>query len=162
MRQIGQRAAVGRRRPAGTPPAGSAAAVTKLLPSSITLMISAAVRSSFFVLRIRPAGASSVSVRVAADERHHRDAGLEPREPERELREQQERHRGHHQRVAVLREERRGPVREQARMPSDFLKATLDPATFTGRVARRSAWPGTARRLASALPTCAGCESSPA
>ena len=26
---------------------------------------------------------------------------------------------------------------------------------------RRSAWPGTARRLASALPTCAGCESSP-
>ena len=50
-------------------------------------MISAAVRSSFLVLRMRPAGASSVSVGVAAHERHHGDAGLEARQAERQLRE---------------------------------------------------------------------------
>jgi len=42
--------------------AGISTAVTKLLVSSIALMISAAVRSSFFVFRMRPAGCCGVSV----------------------------------------------------------------------------------------------------
>ena len=78
---------------AGTRRRESARAVTKLLPCSITLMISAAVRSSFFVLRMRPSGLSSVSVGVAPHERHHRHAGLEPRQAERELGKQDDRHR---------------------------------------------------------------------
>ena len=48
-------------------------------------MISAAADSSFLVFLIRPAGFVFGVVGVAADQRHHRDAGLESRQPEREL-----------------------------------------------------------------------------
>ena len=54
-------------------------------------MISAAAVSSLLVLRMRPAGRSLGVARVALDQRHDGDARLEAREPERELREDQER-----------------------------------------------------------------------
>ena len=58
---------------------------------SSTLMISAAVSSSFRVLRIRDRGMLFGVVAVAAHQRHHRHAGLEARQPQRQLREQQQR-----------------------------------------------------------------------
>ena len=54
-------------------------------------MISAAVVSSFRVLRMRPAGRSSVSPGSPLHQRHDGDAGLEAREPERQLREDEQR-----------------------------------------------------------------------
>ena len=74
--------------------------------------MSAAVRSSFLVFRIRPAGRSGESSWVALHERHHRDAGFESRQAERELREQQQRHEQHRHRVAVLHGERVRPARQ--------------------------------------------------
>ena len=56
-------------------------------------MITAAAASSFLVLRIRPTGSSSLLVRVALDVRGDGDAGLEARESQRQLGEDQERHR---------------------------------------------------------------------
>jgi hypothetical protein len=58
---------------------------------SITLMMSAAVSSSLRVLRMRPFGFSGVSPGSPFDERHHGDAGLEARQAERELREDEQR-----------------------------------------------------------------------
>ena len=66
-------------------------------------MITAAVVSSCVAPRIRPAGCSSVSSAAPLDVRHDRDAGLEPGQAERELREDEQRDRDHHQRAAVLR-----------------------------------------------------------
>ena len=63
---------------------------------------------------------------VAADERHHRDAGLEPREAERELRKHEQRHRGHHHGMAVLLEQRRLPCVEQVGTRGDRLQPVHD------------------------------------
>ena len=73
-----------------------------LLPTSMTLMISAAVVSSFFPLRMRPCGCDGVSSGIAGDERHHGDAGLEAGQPERQAREQQQRDHDHLRDAAVL------------------------------------------------------------
>ena len=80
-------------RRAGTPPPESARVVTKLLPISITLMISAAVASSFFVLRIRPSGAPSVSVGVAATSGMTATPVSNPDSPSASFGKQQQRHR---------------------------------------------------------------------
>ena len=57
-----------------------------------------------------PPGRLFVGVgRVAADERHDRDAGLEPREAEGELRKEEQRHGPDQDRIAMLLEERRAP-----------------------------------------------------
>jgi hypothetical protein len=42
---------------------------------------------------------------VASHQRHDRDAGFKTRQTERELGKEQQRHRGHHQRVAMLLEQ---------------------------------------------------------
>ena len=91
------------RRPAGTPPAGSAAVVMMLEVIRKTLMITAAVVSSRRVPRIRPAGLSSVSPASPRDLRHHRDAGLESGQSQRELREDQQRDADHHPGARVVR-----------------------------------------------------------
>ena len=85
-------------------------------------MISAAADSSFLVFRILPAGLSSVSVEIPADQRHHRHTGLETRQPERELGKEDDRHHRHHRGIAVLREQRRAPVRQHLRMPPDLAR----------------------------------------
>ena len=69
-------------------------------------MITAAVVSSRLVPRIRPAGPVLGVGGVAADVRHHRDAGLEAGHAQRQLGEDHQRDRDHHQRVAVLLGER--------------------------------------------------------
>ena len=95
---------------------------------SSTLMMSAAVDSSFFVFRMR-AGRVLLGVgRVAPHERHDGDAGLEAREAERELRKQDDRHRRHHRGIAVLREERRPPVRDDLR---DAARSRAGPSIST-------------------------------
>ena len=53
---------------------------------SNTLMMSAALVSSLFVLRIRDCNTSSGVSPSPFDERHHRDAGLESGKAEGELR----------------------------------------------------------------------------
>ena len=83
--QVGQRAAVGlaarlellvRDEQRGDEAAGR---------SGSTLMISAAVVSSLRVLRMRPVGLLGRVGRVALDQRHDRDAGLEAGQAERQL-----------------------------------------------------------------------------
>ncbi len=65
-------------------------------------MMTAAVASSFLVLP-DPADRVLLGVaRTAVDVGHHRDAGLEAGQAERQLGEHQQRHRDHHDRVAVL------------------------------------------------------------
>ena len=59
--------------------------------------MSAATSSSFFVLRMRPSGRSSVSPGSPLHERHDGDARLESRQAERELRKHEQRCSDHHQ-----------------------------------------------------------------
>ena len=56
VREVRERAAVGRAALAQTASAGISIVVTMLLPTSITLIISAATVSSFLVFRMRPFG----------------------------------------------------------------------------------------------------------
>ena len=64
--------------------------------------MSAAVRSSFFALWIRPARMLRIVARIALDERHDGDARLESRQTQRQLREKYQRDGDHLQRVAVF------------------------------------------------------------
>ncbi len=62
-------------------------------------------------------------VRIALDQRHHRHAGLEAGEPERQPREDEEGDRHHHDGAAVLGEERLAPVAEDTRVRRDVLQS---------------------------------------
>ncbi len=88
-------------------------------------MITAAVVSSFLVSRIRPIGPLLGVAGVAADVRHHRDAGLEPGQAERQLGEDEQRDGDHHHRAAVLR--RSGP--RSSRAPPTGWRTTCHSAT---------------------------------
>ena len=54
VRQVGERAAVRLRRPAGTPARDERASSRRCCPPACTLMMTAAVVSSFCVFRMRP------------------------------------------------------------------------------------------------------------
>ena len=61
--------------------------------------------------------------RVTLDQRHHRHAGLEPGEPERQPGEDEEGDRHHHDGAAMLGEERFPPIAEHTRVRRDVLQA---------------------------------------
>ena len=103
MGQVGQRAAVGLRRRARTAAGGISSVVTNELVTRKTLIITAAVVRSRLVSRIRPVGVRLGVAGVAADVRHHRDAGLEAGHAQRELGEDEQGDPDHHHGVAVLR-----------------------------------------------------------
>ena len=77
--------------------------VTKLLVIRKTLMISAAVVSRCRVLRMRPAGRSSVLAGSPSTSGITATPVSNPDRPERELREDQQGDADHRQRAAVLR-----------------------------------------------------------
>ena len=91
VREVGQGAAVGRRRPAGTLRRGMSRVVTSEEPMSRTLMMSAAVVSSLRALRMRPVRLLGRVGRVALDERHDDDAGLEAGQAQRQRGEDEQR-----------------------------------------------------------------------
>ena len=89
-------------------------------------MIPAAVARSLRVLRMRPIGRAGSSFSVATHERHHRDARLEAGQPEREPRKNEQRHRDHQHRVAVLRKECLPPITEHDGMADDLRETDRD------------------------------------
>ncbi len=89
-------------------------------------MISAAVRSSFLVFRMRPCGSVGIVVRIAAHERHHGDAGLEPRQSERELGKDDQCRDQHHRGRAVLGEQPLAPPRQVLGMMRDLENTPAD------------------------------------
>ena len=89
-------------------------------------MISAAVVSSLRALRIRPLGCSGIVVGIALDEWHDGDAGLEPRESEREVREQHQRDANHPRPAAVLGERQRPPRGQRLGMLPEMVQAPRD------------------------------------
>ena len=84
-------------------------------------MMSAAESSSFFVLRMRPAGFAGDIAGIAFHERHHGDAGLEPGQAERQFGKHEQRNGEHRERVTVLRRRARSSsaarIRDARRFP---------------------------------------------
>ncbi len=111
-------------RPPGSNCAGAiSSVVTNELVTRKMLIITAAVVSSRLVPRIRPVGLRLGVGRVAADVRHHRDAGLEAGHAQGQLGEDDERDPDHGQGVAVLLGEGRGPVGHEVRVAGDLPEA---------------------------------------
>ena len=73
-----------------------------LLPTSIRLMIAAASASSFLRVADPAREPLLVGLTFAADERHHRHAGLEARQAEREPGKHDQRRHERHQVVRLL------------------------------------------------------------
>ena len=97
-------------------------------------MISAAEVSSFWVLRIRPSGLPRRIGGISLDQRHDGHAGLEPGETERQAGKDQERDRHHHDRAAMLGEERLPPVRrEHSDLPATCCRLTATTTAFNAR-----------------------------
>ena len=119
--------------PAANASGGISSVVTMELPSSSTLMIIAAVPSIFFVFSIRPA-VSRLRITAALDQRHYRDTGFEPRQPQRKLREYQEGGEQHHHRAAVLRVQLVPPARDVLRMLQHFEQRPADDGNVQHQV----------------------------
>ena len=104
MRQIGERAAVGRRRRAQRL-GGIIVAVTSALPMSSTLMMSAAVRSSLRVLAMRDRSSVASSSPSPATSGMTATPVSNPDRPSASLGNSSDATRDHHQRIRLLREQ---------------------------------------------------------
>ena len=88
--------------------------------------MSAAVSSSRWRAADPAGGVGLRIVLVALDERHDGDAGLEPRQPQRQFREQQQRHGDHSRPAAVLDEQRITPSWQVLRMGEEVGETPAD------------------------------------
>ena len=134
VRQVGERAPVGRpaaarSAPAGIRSVGDDAAAHEQHAHDERRRQQQPLRPADAAVRRRLGVAG-----VALHERHHRDAGLEAGQAQRELREQDQRHAHHRRQAAVLLEERVTPRRAAPRGDATMWRApTPMTTTFSAR-----------------------------